>query len=391
MTETIVIVGAGILGLATAYALVERGIGNVHVVDRACPGAGATGRSGALVHCSYVNETEIQLATYSLAFYRDFDRRVGGDAGFLPTGLLVMASPEGATGVSELAALQNRLGVDIAPIERADAERLAPYLKTKDAGVIMHHASAGCCDANLTTVSYVAALQARGVTFEFERSVLRVRVEAGRVTGVVTDNCVLDADTVVVAAGPWARGLLPADVDLRMIPQLTRVAVFRPWEFGAGTFPAIIDAIKGAWFRPMGGGAILVGSEHGLVYDTDPASIPSAAPNALVESYRDVLTNRFAVSTDAAPRGSWAGAYMLSPDHRPIVGELPGCRGFYILGGDGGGGFKIAPALGLALAEQIDRRSARTFDVEHLSPGRFLRSEVALAGVGASRHNDARV
>src|SRR5881398_1110493 len=84
----VVIVGGGANGTSTAFHLTRLGARNVLLLERRWLGAGATGKSGALVRMHYTNEHESRLALESLKVFRGFHAEVGGDCGFEPVGFV---------------------------------------------------------------------------------------------------------------------------------------------------------------------------------------------------------------------------------------------------------------------------------------------------------------
>ena len=75
-----------------------------------------------------------------------------------------------------------------------------------------------------------------------------------------------------------------------------------------------------------------------------------------------------------ADAGIWrsvTGVYDVSPDFRPLIGEVPGTRGLYVAAGFSGMGFKISPAVGLCLSELLLDGRARTVDLACFAPDRF--------------------
>src|SRR5947208_243564 len=85
----VVIVGGGANGTSTAFHLTRLGARNVLLLERRWLGAGATGKSGALVRMHYTNEHESRLALESLKVFQNFDAEVGGDCGAEPVVVLV--------------------------------------------------------------------------------------------------------------------------------------------------------------------------------------------------------------------------------------------------------------------------------------------------------------
>lgn len=359
-----IIIGAGVLGLWSAQALHDLGVGRITVIDKAIPGAGASGRSGALIRSGYDNPTEIALAEISREIYRNLPQ-----ADYRETGLLTLFSDH--SGAARLSADMAVARANAHQISHAEAAHFAPRILLDNVHSILLQPKAGYCDAGGTIAALYAHLCAQWVDIRLGQKVSELHRKQGRVTGVVTETGLLEGDAVILAAGAWANTLLPKDAVPGLVPYLTRIAVFRPFEMTNAPFAPVIDRVQDAWFRPMPGGAVLVGSESGVLADTDPEQIPLTAPEDLVQKYRDVLARRFDVSSLAAPRGAWAGAFMVSPDARPVVGPVPNHPGLFIAGGDSGGAFKTAPGIGIALADIVTNSPGRRIDIDALSPARF--------------------
>lgn len=373
--NTVIVIGAGILGVTTAFHLARLGVNGVHVIDREGPGAGATGRSGALVRANYDNEPETRLALNALEVWHNLDTYVGGSAGFIPTGHVVVVPQVKAQAARQLLARQRSWGVNICEISYKEVSILAPLVQREEDEVFFYHVDAGCCDPSLALASYVRAAKSLGVTFEYGTHVTGLKEVNGVVHGVHTQNGMRTADMVVLAAGARANALLPHGIDFGLVPRLSRVAVFHPFEFAqsceGNAYPTLIDQSQAAWFRPMPGHRILVGCEQGGVNGHDPDRPSESVPEAVINLYRNVLTRRFKVARHAPLNGAWAGTFMLSPDNKPLVGLVPGIQNLWLIGGDSGGAFKSAPALGLGLAESILFGQAVSVSIDFLSPSRF--------------------
>jgi glycine/D-amino acid oxidase-like deaminating enzyme len=69
--------------------------------------------------------------------------------------------------------------------------------------------------------------------------------------------------------------------------------------------------------------------------------------------------------------GSVTGVYDMTPDTRPLIGPAPALPGCMVVVGFSGMGFKISPAVGLAVAELISGGQASTVDLRPFRPERF--------------------
>src|SRR2546430_13841968 len=89
----VVIVGGGANGTSTAFHLTRLGARNVLLLERRWLGAGATGKSGALLRMHYTNEHESRLAPQSLKGFQNFDAQGRGDCGLEPVGFVQLRGP----------------------------------------------------------------------------------------------------------------------------------------------------------------------------------------------------------------------------------------------------------------------------------------------------------
>jgi sarcosine oxidase subunit beta len=81
----------------------------------------------------------------------------------------------------------------------------------------------------------------------------------------------------------------------------------------------------------------------------------------------------------AGMRRGYAGCYTMTPDGKMIVDQAPGISGLYIGTGFSGTGFKISPAVGIALAELATTGHATTVDVTPFSATRFTEGRMLRA------------
>src|SRR5947209_5528834 len=199
-TADVVVVGAGVNGLSTAFHLARAGVRRVVVVEQHHLAAGATGKSGALVRMHYTNEPETRLAFESLKYFRHWGDMVGGECGFQPVGLLVFVPPTFRDHLEANVAMHRRIGVNACVIPADEAQQLDPALDVSDVSHVGYEPESGFADPNATAFSFARAALDRGVQIQLETPVTRVLTDGGRVTGVETSN-----DTIAAPRVPRTR------------------------------------------------------------------------------------------------------------------------------------------------------------------------------------------
>src|SRR5262245_13777615 len=204
----VVIVGGGVNGVSTAYHLAARGVKRVLLIERKHLGAGATGKSGALVRMHYTNEAESRLAFESLKIFRDFPNVVGGDCGFEPIGFLQIVPKGYEAALTRNVARQQRLGIATEVVPPSRLSELLPGCQTDDVGGAAWEPDSGFADPNATTFAFAQAAQRLGATIETGCEVTRILTERWRVVGVETRRGRIEAPVVVAVPGAWSAPLL---------------------------------------------------------------------------------------------------------------------------------------------------------------------------------------
>lgn len=367
----VVVVGGGVNGASTAFHLAKAGVERVTLLERAQLGAGASGKSGALVRMHYTNPYESKLAFESLKIFQHWGDIVGGDCGFEATGFVQVVAPEHEAQLRANVADQQALGINTRVISAQELKELVPEARVDDLTYVAYEPDTGFADPNATLYAFVGAARRLGVDVRTGVAVSRVLVERGRVAGVETAEGRIDAETVVLAPGAWADQLLrPLGLAFGLEPHRVQVAIFRwPPEF-TRRHPVFIDATQGAWFRPEGGAGTLIGVELG-VGGVDVEHLDEGVDEDYVDLCRRALAARLPPFAQATMRGGWAGVITMSPDGRPIIDQIDAIPGLYCMVGDSGTSFKTSPAIGKCLAEWITAGEPQTADLTPFRATRF--------------------
>ncbi|MFC9432958.1 NAD(P)/FAD-dependent oxidoreductase [Nocardia sp. NPDC057030] len=373
-TAEVVIIGGGIVGISTALQLAKRGIRDVVVVERRQLGAGATGKSGALIRCHYANVPEARLAHASLRIFREWDDEIGtGSPGFDPVGFLRLVVPGDEARLRANVAAQQAIGIDTAVVTADELRAIEPLIRTDDLTVAAFEPGSGVADPNGALYGLAGAAAELGVQILTETPAARIVTSGDRVAGVVTSAGPISTRTVVLAAGAWSDQLLrPLGLGFGLVPVRTQVVIFRwPAAVDLGRkHRVVVDSTRGSWFRPEANAATLVGLGT-AARPTDPDRAEETIDAAAIARARTVMAHRFPGFAAATMRGGWAGTYMRSADGHPIIDQIPAVPGLWLMTGDSGTSFKTAPAIGICLAEWITEGAPKLVDLTPFRSTRF--------------------
>ncbi|MGI8586807.1 MAG: NAD(P)/FAD-dependent oxidoreductase [Chloroflexia bacterium] len=372
-----VIIGGGCHGASLAYHLALRGVRDVTLIERGGLAGGNTGKSGAIVRQHYSTPPTAVLAMHSLRVFQHFAERVGGDAGFRQTGMLVLAGPGEAEALAGNVAMQQAIGIRTQLVGREEVREIEPRLETGGTAAFCWEPEAGYADPVATTAAYTAAAALLGATFRLGTAVTAIRVRGERVQGVEIGGEFVATERVVVAANVWGPGLLdPIGVSVPIVPSRHPIVQLRrPTDFGS-IHPVLIDLGRKIYLRPDGENYTWIGS-------VDEADALLAAP---LEGYGEGVTqdevNRFSreatrllpLLATASRKGGWAGLYDVTPDWQPVLGAAPSVSGLYLALGFSGHGFKLCPAVGDLMAQLITTGEAA--ELHPYRPSRFAEGKL---------------
>ena len=380
----VVIVGGGISGVCLAWQLAERGQRDVLLLERDYLAAGPTGRSGAVIRCHYSTPTLVQLALEGRRFFERAGELIGDDCGYRPVGFLALAGEADAANLEAKVRMQRQAGLDVRLLIGRQILDVEPALELGPIELAAHEPGSGYADAVRTTRAIARRAVGLGVEIRQGCAVRSIQVERGRVRGVLTDDGAVPAGTVVCAAGPWTRALVGALEHLPLSILRNAMALFlRPPELERD-HPVVIDLARRFYVRPYHGALSLTGSVDEEENQTveDPDRFDRGVHVEEIELFGRRLGGAFPAIEPKSERGGWVGLYDVSPDWLHVIDELPGAAGLWVLCGTSGHGFKLAPAIGRALADVLTKDRAAAPELEAFRLDRLAnRSRPAGLGV----------
>jgi sarcosine oxidase, subunit beta len=367
----IVVVGAGIVGLYTAYHLARAGAGPVLVVDRGFLSSGASGRNGGGVRQQWETRATIRLARESVAAYRRFGAEFGYNIWFRQSGYLFLAETD-----AELARLREVHDLVVSeglPSRVLTADGVARLVDGIAPGAVVggtYLATDGTLYPFPAVWGVYEAARALGVEVALGVEALGVEVATGRVVAVTTSAGRVATSVVINAAGGWSAEF-SRRAGLSVANAATRHEIFATEPLKPFLDPMVVRASDGLYFSQTMRGEIVGG-----ITLRDGAGVAQGMPSSprfLKEMARALVR----LVPRLGPVGvlrAWSGFYDDTPDGFPVIGEDPRCSGFVHANGFGGHGFMLAPAASWRVARAA-MGEPTDLDPAAFAPARFLSRE----------------
>lgn len=384
-TYDVIVIGAGVHGLATAYYLAaNHGVRKVAVVDKGYVGGGGSGRNTAIVRSNYLTPDGVRFYDRSLSLYQTLSADLNFNIMLAQRGHLTLAHNDGSLRTMRWRAEVNKLeGIDSEVIGPDEIKKLVPFMDTSSNTRFpilgaLYHPPGGIVRHDAVNWGYARAADRLGVQIHQNTEVLGISSSAGRVTGVTTSRGEISAPVVINCTAGWASLVAElAGVHLPIITHPLQAAVTEPVKL-------FLDAV------------VVSGSLHVYVSQTDRGELVFGASTDPYASYsmrgsleftEELASHVLALMPSIAKMRlmrQWAGLCDITPDFSPIMGTTP-LEGFLVDVGWGTYGFKAGPAAGEAMAELA--ATGRTpkliekFDLARFGEGRLV-GEKGAAAVG---------
>ena len=244
-----------------------------------------------------------------------------------------------------------RLGIEQQVLTPAQCVELEPALASAlQRGEIaggLHSPSDASGDAHLFSKALAAAAAARGVTVLTGAAVAEIIVRGGRTCGVATAQGPVEADAVVVAAGAGTAALLKPLGLRSWIYPVKGYSVTVPAPEGNAPEVSITDEARKIVISRLGDRLRAAGQAEVAGYDL---TLEPARANAVLDGLLGLLPQ-------AAPRAGaaefWCGLRPMTPDGSPVIGRLEPFPNLFINSGHGTLGWTLGAGSGAALADQV--------------------------------------
>jgi glycine/D-amino acid oxidase-like deaminating enzyme len=394
-----VVVGAGIVGCATAYELARRGV-SVCLLDRGEVSGATTGLGEGNVLCSDKRPgPELELARRGLALYGEIEELLGEEAGIRRKGALVVhAGEEGWDAEPDRMEELRAAGVSCSLLAVDDVREAEPELGGRVLGA-SYFPDDLQCDPRAIARGFAREAEGLGAVVEPGREALSVVVKDGqregvrhvaadmsplrdgppRVEGVATRGGTVRAGHVVIACGPWSAALartagleLPLEPRKGQLVRLERRSGFLRHKVIDGGYMAAVESpdaglLVSTVIETTLDGHVLVGSSRerrGFDLAVDPA-----VTDALLTAAVRLAPGVEGLRVDSA----WAGLRPWLPGGLPAIGPTRAAYGLWIATGHEGAGVAHGPISGRLMAQAICGEEPdlplAAFDPDRFSPG----------------------
>ena len=369
-TADVVIIGGGVMGCSILYSLAERGVTNGVLLERDVLASGSTSRSQAILRMHYSNEVTTKLSWDSLPVFRDFQEITGIPSGYTKTGYFIIVGPEDRRAMEENVVMQRSVGVDTSVVTAEDVREIAPMVRTNDGEAFAYEPESGYADPYSVTTGYANAAREMGARVRSGSAATGVEITGDRVSAVLTEDGRVETRTAVVATGPWSGPFLKSiGVEAPLRPIRHQVVMLRRPQDIVPDHPIVGDVVYDMSPRPDVGNITLIGV--GEDEEAEPESFNQGVDMPMVERTFENLTKRMPGMASALFRGGWSGLFTTTPDWHPVLDRVEGIEGLYLAVGFSGHGFKLAPMVGVVMAELVTEGQATSVDISELDLKRF--------------------
>lgn len=356
---TAIVVGAGIVGTATAFELARRGV-RVTLLDRAGISEGTTGLGEGNALCADKDAgPELELAVAGLTLLGELEHRLGPAARVRRKGALIVHPDERTwSGEPARAGRLRAAGVDACLLEPDAVRALEPRLTGTLHGALYVPTDLQC-DPRAIARGLAALAREHGAELRTGADVRAI--EPGR--GVVlAGGGRLRAPVVVLAAGPWSAPLAAsAGLTLPVEPrkgQLTRLRLPQP-DPGflrrkvvdgsyllsvaePGAHRQVSTVVETTW-----DGHVVVGSTR------ERCGFDPAVDHDLARAVQARAARLVPAVAPLAAEATWVGFRPWLPDHLPAIGPSRRAGGLWVGTGHEGAGVVLGPVTGRLLAQAI--------------------------------------
>ncbi|QRN83826.1 FAD-binding oxidoreductase [Chloroflexota bacterium] len=353
-TFDVIIIGAGSVGVPTAYFLAEAGLSVLVLEQLASVGQASNKHAIGGIRATHSDPAKITLGNRSLDVFKSWQEQQGDDIEWRQGGYSFVAyTEEHVKSLQDLCGWQIQNGLNISWLGKDDLLSVIPHLNAEGLLGGTYSPEDGSASPLKSAFAFHKRAVEKGADFHFNEQVIGFIHEGNRVNGVKTDRGSYYGKWIINAAGGWAKVISQmAGVDIPIEPDSHEAAITEPIQ--RLFYPMIVD------MRARPGSANFYFYQHPtgkiiFCMTPEPAILGShtlASSGFLPRATRRLL-ELMPVLQHIRVRRVWRGTYPNTPDGSPILGEVPGLDGYLLATGMCGQGFMLGPGVGLLMRDLI--------------------------------------
>ena len=373
ITVDIAVIGGGVVGAGIAYHLATAGA-SVALVEQEGPvSRSATWNSAGQIRLHHSDLADARLAALAFDTFENWADVIGGDVGFRRTGFAFLVGEQHTGLLDDNVKLLARLGVDTTVLSPAEFATAHPGLNLQDVAVVAYEPRSGYADPARAARTLTDRAREHGAVVLKGAGGGRLRHSGGRVVGVDVGPTAVSAGEVVLAAGAWSGEVLARSGLPLVLPLRTRrvglVTADGTDLLARPSLPMVIDDLTGTYFRPHLDDLVLFGVPLDS-WDPAPEDANKPPEREREATARALIDRRLPGLAGAVRRTAVAAADGYTPDRRALIGPSSQVPGLYLATGFNGGGFKVAPSVGAAVAAELTGAGGRP-ELAPYRPDRF--------------------
>jgi 4-methylaminobutanoate oxidase (formaldehyde-forming) len=360
----VIIIGGGITGCSLAYHLTQYGWNDIVLVEKGELTSGATWHAAGIVTVFHTSPSLMRMRKYSMDLYKRLQADGGEQVGWRTVGSLRVAStPDHFKFLQRQVSQGKAIGLDLEIISPEEAVHLYPLMSKENLYGAMYLPGDGYLDPSGVTYELAQRAKQKGAAIYTGVRVTDIELSPKReVTRVITDHGAIKTEIVVNAAGMWAPRIgAMIGVNLPMTPLTHQHLATKPipgYELPKDT-PVLRDPANLVYLREEQRGFLIGGFEvnpvahfvDGAPWEFTQELFP---PDwELFEPIMQGAIRRVPILAQAEAVKLMNGPEAITPDSRPLLGPVPGIRGFYVAAGLSHTGFGGGGAIGQIMAEWI--------------------------------------
>jgi len=358
----VVVVGGGIIGTSVAYHLAAAGWKDVVLLERDRLTSGTTWHAaGLMVTFGSTSETSTEMRKYSRDLYRRLEAETGQATGLAQIGFIEVASDKDRLEEYRRVAAFNRYcGINVEELSPREVLELFPLARVDDIEAGFYVKEDGRVNPVDVTMALAKGARLKGVRIIEGVPATGVLQARGRVTGVRTALGDIRTEIVVNCAGMWARQFGAASgVTIANQAAEHYYLITEPIRDLPPNMPVLEDPGAYGYYREEGGG-LMVGlfepvcapwKVEGIPGDFSFGELPPDWER--MTPFLERAMSRVPVTQEVGMKRFFCGPESFTPDLRPIVGEAPELRGYFVAAGLNSIGVLTGGGLGRVLAHWI--------------------------------------